>query len=102
MDHFDTYVSFYLVHIPGAFHGPDGLSRRRAQPGDVEEKEDDFDDWIDQVHSFLHMILPISNHIVEQPPATVYMLSGSLTRKDDDDDVYDEHTRIVSNPTLTA
>jgi hypothetical protein len=43
MFHFD------LVHVPGAFHGPDGLSRRKPQPGDKPEPSDDFDDWIDQV-----------------------------------------------------
>ena len=43
---------FTLVHVPGTFHGPDGLSRRRAQPGDLPEPEDDFDDWIDQIHGF--------------------------------------------------
>src|SRR5258705_7187560 len=40
---------FTLVHVPGAFHGSDGLSRRRRQPDDLPEPEDDFDDWIDQV-----------------------------------------------------
>jgi hypothetical protein len=81
---------FDLVHVPGAFHGPDGLSRRRAQPGDHPEPEDDFDDWIDQVHGFLHIILPVSALRVEQPPATVYMLAGSIQNLDDnEEDVYD-------------
>jgi Integrase zinc binding domain/RNase H-like domain found in reverse transcriptase len=47
---------FTLVHVPGTHHGPDGLSRRRPQPGDVEEPDDDFEDWIDQVHGFMHFI----------------------------------------------
>ena len=38
---------FDLVHVPGTMHSPDGLSRRRPQPGDEPEPEDDFDDWID-------------------------------------------------------
>ena len=38
---------FTLVHVPGMHHGPDGLSRRRSQPEDEEEPEDDFKDWID-------------------------------------------------------
>jgi hypothetical protein len=35
---------FTLVHVPGTHHRPDGLSRRRPQPGDKEEPEDDFED----------------------------------------------------------
>ena len=47
---------FTLVHVPGTFHGPDSLSRRRPQPGDQEEPDDDFDDWVDRVHGLMHMI----------------------------------------------
>jgi hypothetical protein len=47
---------FELVHVPGVSHRPDGLSRRPKQPGDEEEPEDDFDDWIDQVHGFMRMV----------------------------------------------
>lgn len=47
---------FELVHVPGERHGPDGLSRRRPQPGDTPEPDDDFEDWIDSVHGFLHEI----------------------------------------------
>ncbi len=71
---------FDLVHVPGAFHGPDGLSRRRAQPGDNPEPEDDFDDWIDQVHGFLHMMLPVSQSAFEQTPATLHMLDMTDTK----------------------
>jgi hypothetical protein len=35
---------FTLVHVPGTHHGPDGLSRRRRQPGDEDEPKDDFED----------------------------------------------------------
>ena len=38
---------FTLVHVPGIHHRPDGLSRRPPQPGDEDEPEDDFEDWID-------------------------------------------------------
>ena len=90
---------FELVHVPGAFHGPDGLSRQRTQPGDLPEKEDDFDDWIDQVHGFLHMILPTANHILAQPPATIHVLSGSITEEDEDDaDVYNRHNTYQNKP----
>ena len=53
---------FELVHIKGTFHGPDGLSQRPRQPGDPElvDDEDKFDDWIDQLHGFVHIIQPIS------------------------------------------
>jgi len=48
---------FILVHVPGTMHGPDGLSRRRPQPGDEPEPDDeDFDDWIDDLYGFMHMI----------------------------------------------
>nr|GAT45999.1 DNA/RNA polymerase [Mycena chlorophos] len=47
---------FTLVHVPGVSHRPDGLSRRPGQPGDQPEPDDDFDDWIDQVHGFMNMI----------------------------------------------
>ena len=52
---------FELVHVPSAFHGPDGLSQRKPQPGDAPEAEDDFDDWVDQVQGFLHTS---SDHLV--------------------------------------
>ena len=50
---------FTLIHVPGTHHGPDGLSRRRPQPGDEkEEADDDFEDWVNQVNGFLHMLNP--------------------------------------------
>jgi hypothetical protein len=49
---------FDLIHIPGTHYGPDGLSRRPRQVGDNEDRDDeeDFVDWIDQLHGFLHQI----------------------------------------------
>src|SRR6267154_2498718 len=48
---------FILVHVPGTMHGPDGLLRRRPRPGDEPEPDDeDFDDWIDDLYGFMHMI----------------------------------------------
>jgi hypothetical protein len=51
---------FTLVHVPGIVHGPDGLSRRPAQPGDTPEEDDEekFDDWIDKFYGFVHFINP--------------------------------------------
>ncbi|SJK99640.1 uncharacterized protein ARMOST_02948 [Armillaria ostoyae] len=48
---------FELVHVPGITHGPDGLSRRRPQPGDPPPQGDD-PDWVDKYYSFLHTINP--------------------------------------------
>jgi len=68
MFHFD------LVHIPGSFHGPDGLSHRKKQPGDQDETDKDgFDDWIDKVNGFLHMTSTVSHRRFEQPPITIYV-----------------------------
>ena len=47
---------FILVHVPGMFHGPDGLLCKQPQPGDQEEPDDNFNDWVDRVHGLMHMI----------------------------------------------
>ncbi|CCM06814.1 uncharacterized protein FIBRA_09116 [Fibroporia radiculosa] len=47
---------FTLVHVPGTMHGPDGLSRRPRQLGDIDDDDDDFDDWIDKLHLFIHQV----------------------------------------------
>jgi hypothetical protein len=49
---------FDLVHVPGTHHGPDGLSRQPWQDGDDKDRdnEEDFADWIDQLHGLLHQI----------------------------------------------
>ena len=35
---------FELVHVSSTHHRPDGLSRRKPQPGNMPEPEDDFED----------------------------------------------------------
>ena len=65
---------FDLVHVPGAFYGPDGLSQRQKQLDDLSVEEDDFDNWIYQVHGFLHFILSTLTQKFEQPPTTLYVL----------------------------
>ena len=52
---------FELRHVPGKQHGPDGLSRRPPQPGDIEEEDDpeDFEDWVDNLYGFIHIINPV-------------------------------------------
>ena len=67
---------FELVHVPGTHHGPDGLSRRKPQPGDEEEPEDDFEDWIDDINGFMHMVNPHPTNmqtIINTPPITCFI-----------------------------
>jgi hypothetical protein len=48
---------FDLVHVPATRHGPDGLSRRpRQEDDDPPEEDNDFDDWVDNMHGFMHII----------------------------------------------
>jgi hypothetical protein len=75
---------FTLVHVPGTHHGPDGLSRRRPQPGDEEEPEDDFEDWIDQVNGFMHFIntpparIQQEVNIVATPTVACYVIEAGI------------------------
>ena len=74
---------FTLVHVPGSHSIPNELSRRQPQPGDKEEPEDDFEDWIDNVNRFLHFINPYpfyNKSITHTPPITSYIHSYSNTR----------------------
>ena len=77
---------FQLIHVPGTFHGPDGLSRRKPQPGDPPEPEDDFEDWIDQVNGFPHMIMTPSHCTTQVPPVTIHLLSSFTNITTDDSD----------------
>ena len=73
---------FTLVHVPRSHHTPDGLSRRQPQPGDKEEPEDDFEDWIDNINGFLHFINPHPSYnksITHTLPITSYIHSYSNT-----------------------
>jgi Integrase zinc binding domain len=73
---------FTLVHVPGTHHTPDGLSRRKPQPGDKEEPEDDFEDWINNINRFIHFLNPhpsISNYTTLTPPITLYVNSDPDT-----------------------
>ena len=52
---------FELHHVPGKQHSPDGLSQRPHQTGDLSEEEEDpedFDDWVDNLYGFSHMLNP--------------------------------------------
>jgi hypothetical protein len=73
---------FTLVHAPGTHHTPDGLSRRKPQPGDKEEPEDNFEDWTDNINGFIHFLNPhssISNYTTLTPPITLYVNSDPDT-----------------------
>jgi Integrase zinc binding domain len=53
---------FELCHVPGKLHGPDGLSRRPPQPGDISKEEDtleNFDIWINNLYGFIHLLNPL-------------------------------------------
>jgi hypothetical protein len=56
---------FELRHIPGKHHRPNGLSHRPPQPEDnsnneeSKEEAEEFEDWIDDLYSFAHMINPL-------------------------------------------
>jgi hypothetical protein len=80
---------FTLVHVPGTHHGPDGLSRRRPQPGDEGEPEDDFEDWIDQVNGFMHFLNPHPSHIQAistSPPMTCFVTTNAQRQNENEDD----------------
>jgi len=90
---------FELMHVPGESHGPDGLSRRRKQPDDEEELEDDeFDDWIDQVNGFLHMVLTTSTRKFDQPPLMIYIsYSAYVNREGQQIDRIDDDNEAEAN-----
>jgi hypothetical protein len=60
---------FDLIHIPGTHHGPDRLSRRPRQDGDEEDRDnkEDFTDWIDQLHGFVHQINVVDTRPLPTP-----------------------------------
>ena len=74
---------FTLVHVPGTRHGPDGLSRRPQQPADEdgEPTEDlEFDDWVDQVYGFMHLLNPLKPK-VPCPGASPTYISNTVADK---------------------
>jgi hypothetical protein len=80
---------FTLVHVPGTHHRPDGLSRRRPQPGNEEEPEDDFEDWIDQVNGFIDFINDLPSHkqaFSTSPPMTCFITTTERLEDEDSDD----------------
>ena len=79
---------FALVHVKGTFHGPDGLSRRPRQPDDPPEGEpDDFEDWVDRLHGFIHIIndfKPTNRQPTTQSFISI-LASAQISSKEEDD-----------------
>jgi hypothetical protein len=65
---------FELIPMPGTSHGPDGMSRRVPQPGDEEpESSEDFNDWIDNLYGFMHMINPVALSSYNERPIAIFV-----------------------------
>jgi hypothetical protein len=77
---------FILVHVPGTMHGPDGMSRRKTQPGDKPEPDDDFDDWIDEMYGFMHMINSDTVEATLQRPIAIFASEVTDTPITENDD----------------
>jgi hypothetical protein len=79
---------FTLVHVTSTHHGPDGLSRHPPQPKDESiHHEQDFGDWINHLHGFIHQINPLSTchlilHSPHQPQPT-YSLPIDFSKGED-------------------
>ena len=86
---------FELVHVKGTHHGPDGLSRRPAQPDDdtedIDEDDEEFEDWIDRLHGFLHIINGIENNTVTSEPMASFLsiLATAQISSEEEDNSYD-------------
>ncbi|KAL7281404.1 hypothetical protein ACG7TL_004717 [Trametes sanguinea] len=74
---------FHLVHVPGTSHGPDGLSRRPPQPGDdPAEDPDEFEDWIDRIHGFLHQLLPTPSSFAQPHEDPIHLFALASPTED--------------------
>jgi hypothetical protein len=75
---------FTLVHVAGTHHGPNGLSCRPLQDEDsVIDDEEDFGDWINQLHGFMHQINPISTPSFPSHTIPTFALSSDLSKGED-------------------
>jgi hypothetical protein len=86
---------FTLVHVPGTLHGPDGLSRRNAQPDDIpaDPTDGNFDDWVDNMYGFMHFINPTTPSSTSRRVSTFIMgtRANPRARDNDDEDSEDDH-----------
>jgi len=73
---------FELVHVAGSHHGPDGLSRRPRQPDDEDpiDDEEEFEDWIDKLHGFMHQINSTSTS--PYPTISTFAVAQDLSEED--------------------
>jgi len=56
LDPIHSHILFHSCACQGHLHGPDGLLQHPLQPGNLEEEEDDFEDWVDRLYGFLHIV----------------------------------------------
>jgi len=68
---------FMLKHVPGASHGPDGLSWCPTQPDNEPEPIDNYEDWIDRSYGFMHIINPCFVLHRERNALSLYTLVDS-------------------------
>jgi hypothetical protein len=72
---------FTLVYVAGTHHGSDGLSHCPLQDDDSTfNSKEDFRDWINQLHGFMHQINPI---ITQKPPSSIipmFALTSGLSK----------------------
>ena len=91
---------FTLVHIPGTWHGLDGLLWRPQQPGDdITNSADnpEFNDWVDQVYGFMHFLNPLSPTVTYPKMCVTYIsktLSGCSTNHDPTNSVLLSYTTV--------
>jgi hypothetical protein len=84
---------FILVHIPSTMHGPDGMSRRRPQPGDKPEPDNDFDNWINNLYGFMHFINEAIIHSDQSTSIYIFIsvaTNAPTTSQDQGNISYDE------------
>ncbi|KAF8226818.1 hypothetical protein L208DRAFT_1299897 [Tricholoma matsutake] len=75
---------FTLVHITGTHHGPDGLSRCPPQDKDDQfDNRNDFRDWINRLHGFVHQINPIMTQPFTSYRVSTLSLSSDLSKGED-------------------
>jgi hypothetical protein len=75
---------FTLVHVAGTHHGPDRLSCHPLQDDDstFNDKEN-FGDWIDQLHGFMHQINPIVTRMLLSTSIPTFALATDLSKGED-------------------
>jgi len=85
---------FTLVHVKGTLHGPDGLLWCPPQPGDLEEDDDDFEDWVDCIYIFVHVVhdlFPTSTtYSVPPHPPFIAILANVQVSSEEDSENYNK------------